>query len=74
MSGAGYDRGDQVEWNWGNGTGTGRIVETFTSKVTRTINGSEITRNATDDEPAYLIEQDDGDHVLKSVTELSKAG
>ena len=65
--------GDRVEWNWGDGTGSGTVTERFTEKVTRTIDGSEITRNASDDEPAYLVEQDDGDRVLKSVTELSPA-
>jgi hypothetical protein len=65
--------GDEVSWSWGNGTGRGTVTERFTSKVTRTIDGSEITRNASDDEPAYLIEQDDGARVLKSTTELSPA-
>ncbi len=46
-------------------------MERFTDRITRTIGGSEITRNATDDDPAYLIEQDDGDQVLKSASELS---
>jgi len=64
--------GDDVEWNWGNGTGTGKVTERFTEKVTRTISGNEVTRDASDDEPAYLIEQDDGDDVLKSCTELTK--
>lgn len=64
--------GDEVEWNWGSGTGTGKVTERFTSKVTRTLAGNEVTRNATDDAPAYLIEQDDGDEVLKSASELSK--
>ena len=48
--------------------------EVFTERVSRTIKGSEITRNATEDDPAYLIEQDDGDRVLKSHSELRKAG
>lgn len=65
--------GDKVSWNWGNGTGTGKVTERFTSKVTRTISGTEVTRNATDDDPAYLIEQDDGDQVLKSGSELAKS-
>ncbi len=65
--------GDRVEWNWGDGTGTGTVTERFTDRVTRTLDGSEITRNASSDEPAYLIEQDDGSRVLKSVTELSPA-
>ena len=65
--------GDSVEWNWGNGTGTGKVTERFTEKVTRTIDGNEVTRNADGDNPAYMIEQDDGDRVLKSESELSKA-
>ena len=64
--------GDSVEWNWGNGTGTGKVTERFTSKVTRTIDGNEVTRDASEDEPAYMIEQDDGDRVLKSASELSQ--
>lgn len=63
--------GDDVSWNWGNGTGRGTVTERFTSKVTRTIKGNEVTRNATDDDPAYLIETDEGDRVLKSGSELS---
>ena len=65
--------GDEVEWDWGSGTGTGTVKERFTDKVTRTIDGSEITRDASEDEPAYLIEQEDGDRVLKSVSELRRA-
>lgn len=70
---AGYQTGTNVEWNWGNGTGTGKIVERFTDKVTRTIDGTEITRRATTDEPAYMIKQNDGDRVLKSHSEVTKA-
>lgn len=64
---------DKVEWNWGSGTGTGTVVKVFTEKVTKTIKGTEVTRDASEDEPAYLIEQSDGDKVLKSGSELSKA-
>lgn len=68
-----YDHhiGDTVEWNWGSGTGTGKITKRYTDEITKTIGGTEVTRNATEDEPAYLIEQDDGDEVLKSASELS---
>jgi hypothetical protein len=51
----------------------GQIREVFTERVSRTSKG-EVTRNATHDDPAYLIEQDDGDRVLKSHSELRKAG
>ena len=67
-----YRKGTEVSWSWGSGTATGKVQETFTEKVTRTIKGTEVTRNASDDEPAYLVEQEDGDRVLKSESELSK--
>ena len=65
--------GDTVQWNWGNGTGTGTIKQVFTNKVTKAIKGTEVTRNATDADPAYLIEQNDGDRVLKSGSEIQAA-
>ena len=62
--------GDTVSWKWGDSTTSGEVQERFTEKVTRTIKGEEITRDASEDEPAYLIEQEDGDRVLKSASEL----
>jgi len=62
--------GEEVTWSWGEGTARGKIVERFTSKVTKTIKGTDVTRNATSEEPAFLIEQSDGDQVLKSITEI----
>ena len=68
-----FNKGQKVKWNWGSGEGTGEIQERFTEKVTRTIKGNEVTRDADQDNPAYMIKQDDGDRVLKSGSELSKA-
>lgn len=68
-----YRKGSKVSWNWGNGTGEGKVETVFTERVTRKIAGKEITRNASPDEPAYLIVQEDGDRVLKSESELGKA-
>jgi hypothetical protein len=65
--------GTKVSWSWGNGTGTGKVVERFTDDVSRKIKGSEVTRHASADEPAFLIRQDDGDEVLKSITEIERA-
>ncbi|WP_442506190.1 DUF2945 domain-containing protein [Novipirellula sp. SH528] len=62
-----------VCWNYGSGTAKGQIKESYKQKVTKTIRCSEITRNASEDEPAYLIEQEDGDEVLKSESELTDA-
>ncbi|KLU05996.1 hypothetical protein RISK_001847 [Rhodopirellula islandica] len=62
-----------VTWNYGSGTAKGQIKESHKEKVTKTIKGNEVTRNASDETPAYFIEQEDGDHVLKSETELEDA-
>lgn len=67
-----YEKGSKVEWNWGEGTGSGEVREVYTSRVEKTIKGSEIVRNASEENPAYLIEQDDGDLVLKSHSELNR--
>ena len=66
-------RGTEVSWSWGNGTGTGHVVEIHQEKVTRTLGGSEITRNGSDDDPAYVIEQEDGGRVLKLGSEVERA-
>ena len=68
-----YSEGTQVEWDWGNGTGTGKVVKVYTRKTTLTIKGTEVTRDASEDAPAYKIAQEDGDEVLKSDSELRKA-
>lgn len=63
----------QVKWTWGQGEATGKIIKKYTESITKTIKGTEVTRNATKDDPAYLIEQSDGDQVLKSHSEIEKA-
>jgi hypothetical protein len=68
-----YSEGSKVKWNWGDGTGTGEVKEVYTADVTKTLKGTEVTRNASEDAPAYLIEQSDGDEVLKSHSELESA-
>ena len=64
--------GTTVSWRWGNGTGQGKVVEVHHAKVTRTLGGSEITRNGSDDNPALLIEQEDGARVLKLRSEVER--
>lgn len=68
-----YKESTKVQWDWGTGTATGRIETVYTEKVTRKIKGAEVTRNASQDEPAYFIKQEDGDGVLKSHSEVKKA-
>ena len=66
--------GDEVRWSWGDGEGAGTVIERYTEKVTKDIKGNEVTRDASEEEPAYLIEQEDGDLVLKSSSELEASG
>lgn len=68
-----FEKGDRVRWSWGSGTAEGTVQTVYTRKTTLTIKGTDVTRDASEDEPAYRIEQDDGDEVLKSVTELDAA-
>lgn len=68
-----FRKGQKVSWSWGNGTATGKIKDRYTRRVTRMIKGSEITRDGDKDDPAYLIEQEDGDEVLKLASELKPA-
>ncbi len=71
MSNSNSFRTDQyVQWSWGGGTAKGQIKERFEREVTRTLKGSEVTRNGSEDNPAYLINQEDGDEVLKLGSEL----
>lgn len=65
-----FQKGQKVKWQWGSGEGKGKVVERFEREVTRTLKGSEITRKGDTENPAYLIEQDDGDEVLKLGSEL----
>lgn len=67
-----FAKGTTVTWTWGAHTARGTVAETFTDDVIRTIKGTKVKRNASADEPAYLVEQADGDRVLKSHSELSK--
>lgn len=65
-----FRKGSKVSWTWGANTAHGKIVERFVTRVSRTIKGTEVTRHASRKEPAYLIEQEDGNQVLKSRSEL----
>ena len=66
-------KGSEVRWKWGGNTATGQVTEVHHDKVTRTSKGEEITRNGSDDDPAYVIEQEDGTTVLKLASEVERA-
>ncbi len=65
-------KGDTVHWNWSNGEAEGKIVKKHTDTVKKTIKGANVKRNASKDEPAYEIKQENGSKVLKSASELKK--
>lgn len=66
-------KGTIVKWAWGNGSATGKVEEIHHSRISRTIDGSDVTRNGSDDDPAYVIAQEDGTTVLKLQSEVSRA-
>ncbi|KWV92721.1 DUF2945 domain-containing protein [Erythrobacter sp. YT30] len=68
----GYEEGTKIEWDWGNGTASGTIVERYTQKRTLKIDGNSVTRDASEDCPSYKIEQADGQEVFKSHSEVRK--
>lgn len=65
--------GTNVIWKWGSGNATGKVIETYSEDVTKTIKGSKITRKGEKNNKALYIEQEDGDKVLKLESEVKKA-
>jgi len=65
-----FSKGDKVSWTWGAHTARGEVAERFERRVQRTIKGETIIRNASAEEPAYLVTQEDGGRALKSGSEL----
>lgn len=66
-------KGTKVQWKWGSGTATGKVIETFSKEVHKNIKGSKITRKGEKDNKALYIEQEDGDKVLKLESEVQRA-
>ena len=65
--------GSEVSWKWGSSTASGKVTEVHKEKVTRQSKGEKISRDGTDDNPAYVIEQEDGTTVLKLKSELQES-
>ena len=66
-------KGTKVKWQWGSGEATGKVEETYSEEVTKTINGNKVTRKGESGNKALLIKQEDGDTVLKLESEVEKA-
>ena len=67
------EKGTHVSWAWGAHRAEGIVAQRFTARVKRTIKGKTVVRNASEDEPAYLVRQANGNRVLKSASELTRA-
>ena len=65
--------GSDVSWKWGSSTASGTVTEVHEEKVTRQSKGESITRDGSEDNPAYVIEQEDGTTVLKLKSELQES-
>ncbi len=65
-------KGTVVKWNWGNGQATGKVEETYSKKITKTIKGTEVTRNGENNNKALYIKLDDGNYALKSENEVER--
>ena len=64
--------GSAVTWKWGSSTASGKVTEIHREKVSRQSKGSTVSREGSNDDPAYVIEQDDGTTVLKLRSEVEK--
>ncbi|MBN9457932.1 MAG: DUF2945 domain-containing protein [Bosea sp.] len=69
-----FEPGIEVTWRWGAHRAYGRVEQVFTRPVSRTIKGARVRRNASDENPAYLVTQPKGGYALKSHSELERRG
>jgi hypothetical protein len=67
-----FKTGQKVSWKWAGREIEGTVEEMFTSKVSRKIKSATITRNATKENPAYLVKSRAGNLALKLESELTK--
>ena len=65
--------GTSVTWKWGSSWAEGTVKEVHHEEVSRTTKGTKVTRKGSDDDPAYVIEQEDGTIVLKLQSEVERA-
>ncbi|AQS93762.1 MULTISPECIES: DUF2945 domain-containing protein [unclassified Polaribacter] len=65
-------KGTNVTWKWGKGTAEGKVVETYSKKVSKTIDNTEIVRKGEAGNKALYIKQKDGSAVLKLESEVER--
>lgn len=62
--------GDFVGWKWGYGVAQGKIVAIKREKTQIESKGKLITRNGSQNDPALILEQENGTRVLKLAHEV----
>lgn len=62
--------GSRVTWNGGDHALEGIIRKVFTHRLERTLKGATVTCEANKRNPAYLIEQEDGDVLFMQHNQL----
>lgn len=65
--------GERVKWKWRNDFGHGSVKSRFNMRVARKVDGSDITRDGSEENPACYVDGDDGGSVLKLKSELESA-
>ncbi|MDQ3392702.1 MAG: DUF2945 domain-containing protein [Bacteroidota bacterium] len=64
--------GSKVKWKSKGDFTEGKVLETYTEEITKTLKGTVITRKGRKKNKALLIEQFDGTKVLKLEEEVEK--
>ena len=65
-----YKEGSVVFWQWYGKKLKGTVQKVYCSPVIKQIKTAKIKRNASEQNPAYYIKADNGNHVLKLHSEL----
>ena len=64
--------GSRIEYDWWKGSVQWKVIDSYDSEVTKTIDGTRVTRKWETWNKALYIETDSGDTVLKSENEVKK--
>ena len=65
-------KGTKVSWKWGKGSAEEKVQEIYKKEITKTIKGTEVTRNGEEGNKALYIKQNDDDFVLKLESEVER--
>lgn len=66
-------KGSEIKWQWGSGNAEGKVIETYDNEVTKTIEGTDVTRKGETGNKALYIEVKGGGKALKLESEVERA-